>query len=309
MVRERDDLELDIDRLYQGSLDAFTLARNELAAQVKAAGGSEKAAGIKALTKPSVSAWAVNQLFWKARREYDALMKAGARLRDVQQAVLEGRRGDLRKVSEARQAALIEALDRAMALAAEGGHAASPALRQRSARTLDALAAYGGTPPGGSPGRLTRDLDPPGFSALAGLTDLDALPPVREAPPAKRAQKKRAKPSKAPAGAKVLPHDRDLMRARAELAEAEREAKERRRQADRAETARRQAAGREETARQDVDDAHRTLERAMERARKAADDLRAAERDAAAADKAALDAAKSVAAARTAFEWRQHPAD
>lgn len=303
MPPTRSDSESATDLLFQGPLDAFTRARNELAARVKAAGDAAKAAEIKALTKPSVSAWAINQLYWQARREYDALMRAGERLRDVQQAVLEGRRGDLRKVSEARQEALRAALDRAMALAAAAGHPASPALRQRLARTLEALAVYGGSPPTSTPGRWSQDLDPPGFGALAGLTNLDALPPVRESPSSTRgAEPKRAKRARAPARADVLPHNRELVRARAELAEAEREAKRLRAQAARADAARHQAAEHEEAARQDVDEAHRTLERAKERAKKLAQDLRDAGEQAAVAERAARQAENRVELARTAIE-------
>jgi hypothetical protein len=300
----------DVSRLYQAPLEEFTRARNELAAQVKAAGDAAKAAAIKTLAKPSVSAWAVNQLYWQARREYDALMRAGERLRDVQQAVLEGRHGDVRKASEARQAALVAALDRAMRLAADAGHPAPPGLHQRVAKTLEALAAYGSSPPDTTAGRLSQDLDPPGFGVLVGLANLDARPASPEAPLATQgAASMSAKSAGVLAPANVLPHDRDVARARAELADAEREAKRLRSQANRADVARRQAAEREEAARQDVDEAHRTLERAMERAKKAADDLRAAELNAAAADKAALDAEKSVATARTAVERRQREAD
>ncbi|MBI1872789.1 MAG: hypothetical protein HYS05_02735 [Acidobacteria bacterium] len=284
--------------LFQGPLEDFTRARNELAARVKA-GDAAKASEIKALAKPSVSAWAVNQLFWTARREYDVLMKAGKRLRDVQQAVLEGRRGDLRQASEARQEALVAALDRAMKLAGDAGHPASPALHQRVARTLEALAAYGGAPPVGTPGQLSQDLDPPGFGALAGLTSLDTLPTLHDAPAPKPDLGTKPTRTVAPhSPARVLPHDRDLARARAELAEAEREARRLRSQADRAEAARRQAVERDAAARQDVDEAHRTLERAKERAMKAADDLHAAQRDAVAAEKAAAEAEEVVTTAR-----------
>jgi hypothetical protein len=50
-----------IDELYQLPLDEFTAARNALA---KSTGD----ASIKKLEKPSLSAWAVNQLFWHQRK-------------------------------------------------------------------------------------------------------------------------------------------------------------------------------------------------------------------------------------------------
>ena len=57
-----DDL---IDQLYQLPLDEFTAARNALAK-------SSGQASLKALEKPTLAAWAVNQLYWHQRATYDA---------------------------------------------------------------------------------------------------------------------------------------------------------------------------------------------------------------------------------------------
>src|SRR3954451_19713893 len=51
-------LEQEIERLYQLPLEEFTPARNALAK------GSTEAARIRALAKPPIGAWAVNQLYW-----------------------------------------------------------------------------------------------------------------------------------------------------------------------------------------------------------------------------------------------------
>src|SRR5688500_5633651 len=63
-------VDSEIDRLYQVPLAEFTAERNALA---KRAGG--QSAEIRALQKPTVPAWAVNQLYWKERRVYDELME------------------------------------------------------------------------------------------------------------------------------------------------------------------------------------------------------------------------------------------
>ena len=55
-----DELESAIDRLYQQPADAFTGARNALAAEWKAKGDKDASARIKALGKPTAVAWAVN---------------------------------------------------------------------------------------------------------------------------------------------------------------------------------------------------------------------------------------------------------
>src|SRR5579859_5053975 len=81
-------LEAEIDRLYQLPLDEFTAARNALA---KGAGGD--AGRVRALGKPSVPAWIVNQLFWRDRQTWDALIAAAENARKVNRAVLAGKSG------------------------------------------------------------------------------------------------------------------------------------------------------------------------------------------------------------------------
>ena len=56
----------EIDQLFALPLDEFTAARNELARRLKQDGDAEAAEGVRGLAKPTVAAWAVNQL---ARRE------------------------------------------------------------------------------------------------------------------------------------------------------------------------------------------------------------------------------------------------
>ena len=51
-----------IDRMYAGPLDEFVARRNELARSLSKEGDREGAEGVKELRKPSVAAWAVNQL-------------------------------------------------------------------------------------------------------------------------------------------------------------------------------------------------------------------------------------------------------
>ena len=81
-------LDAEIDRLYQLPLAEFTGARNELAKQP-----GKRGAEIKALAKPPVAAWGVNQLYWHRRPEYDALVDAAQELRRAHAAVLAGKAG------------------------------------------------------------------------------------------------------------------------------------------------------------------------------------------------------------------------
>ncbi|MDQ5822178.1 MAG: hypothetical protein M3540_12125, partial [Actinomycetota bacterium] len=75
------DVDAELDRLYGLPLDEFTKARNDLSARLKKAGATDAAAEVKALPKPSVPAWAVNQLARTRQREVRALLVAAERSR------------------------------------------------------------------------------------------------------------------------------------------------------------------------------------------------------------------------------------
>ena len=158
---------VDVDALYRLPLAEFTAARNALAARRKKAGGDPEA--VKSLPKPSISAWAVNQLFWRHRPEFDRLMSAGERFRDAQAAQLAGRQADLRAPLDARREALGTLSRLAAAVLQEGGHSASPDMMRRVTTTLEALAVYGRHADAPPAGRLHDDVDPPGFEALSAL--------------------------------------------------------------------------------------------------------------------------------------------
>lgn len=153
--------EARIDELYQAPLDSFTPQRNALA---KSLGGSE-AARVRQLRKPTVVAWAINQLYWRERALFDRIRKTGEKLRGAQLAALKsGHRADLRTATDAHRKALADAVAAASRLAATGGvHPPADAL----GRTLEALSltATMSEPPG----RLTEPLQPAGFEALTGV--------------------------------------------------------------------------------------------------------------------------------------------
>jgi flagellar biosynthesis GTPase FlhF len=121
------------------------------------------------LSKPPLSAWAVNQLFWRHRKAFDRLLSTGEKFRDAQAAQLKGRKADLRGTLDARREALSELTRLAADLLREGGHAAGPDTMRRVTTTLEALASYAGVDGAPAAGHLTADVDPPGFEALAAL--------------------------------------------------------------------------------------------------------------------------------------------
>jgi len=153
-------LDAKIDDLYRLPLAEFTTARNALAKSLP----KDQAAPIKALEKPTVVPWTVNQVYWRARSTYDRLMKSGEALRAAQIAALEGRAADVRAASEAHRRAISEAVAEGERLAAAAGiKPGSDAL----ARTFESLSLT--TSAAQTPGRLTEAMQPAGFEALLGV--------------------------------------------------------------------------------------------------------------------------------------------
>ena len=78
----------DVDALFRLPLAEFTGARNTLAARLKKSGREDEAVLVKALVKPSISAWAVNQLYWNHREAFDRLIASGERFHKAQSSRL-----------------------------------------------------------------------------------------------------------------------------------------------------------------------------------------------------------------------------
>src|SRR6201988_4236235 len=157
------------DELFRLPLSEFTSARNTLAAKLKKDGDPEESNRVKALAKPPVSAWVANQLYWKNRVAFERLLAAGDACGKAQAAQLAGKSADMRAPLDARRETLGELTKLAGNVLREAGHPASPDMMRRIMTTLEALATYGDHPGGPPMGRLTADVDPPGFEALAAL--------------------------------------------------------------------------------------------------------------------------------------------
>jgi hypothetical protein len=159
----------DMAALYQAPLAEFVDTRNALAARLRKAGDAEASGRVKALSKPSAPAWALNQVYWRAPDEYQQMIAAGDRLRSLQLQMLGGRPADPRQAMQDRQSAVRMVVERALAFLAEAGQPATDATRQKVNVTADALATWGSHPHGYEPGYLERELEPPGFDAIASL--------------------------------------------------------------------------------------------------------------------------------------------
>jgi hypothetical protein len=150
-----------IDDLFQQPLNEFTRARNALVKTVRGADATR----VRTLAKPSVVAWAANQVYWRARGVYERLMKSGERLRKAQIAALTGKSADLREANDAHRRAVADAVKEAERFAAEAGSRPAP---DALMRTFEALSLAKEPPV--PPGRLSQPLQPAGFEALAGVT-------------------------------------------------------------------------------------------------------------------------------------------
>jgi hypothetical protein len=167
-VGKRED-EGEIDALFQLSPPQFVAARNALAVQLKKAGRDDAASRVRALPKPSISAWTVNQLYWKHRATFEKLLSTGERVRQAQASRLAGKGADLHRVLNERREELSAMARLAVDILQRSSGAAPPGVMRRITASLEALSAYGTLEGAPRAGRLVEDVEPPGFDALAAL--------------------------------------------------------------------------------------------------------------------------------------------
>jgi hypothetical protein len=148
----------EIDALYRLPPGEFTAARNVLAKARGAAG-----AAIRTLEKPSLPAWGVNQVYWKDRSAFDALVEAATAMRQAHVHVISGRNADVAGAEAAHTAAVKAAVQSARRSIEAVGEKATPATIDAIAETFQAL------PTEDTPGRLTKPLKPMGFGTLMSL--------------------------------------------------------------------------------------------------------------------------------------------
>jgi hypothetical protein len=171
------ELEAVEDALFRGPRERFVADRNAAAQRLKAQGRSEAAARLRALAKPSISAWAVNQLWWTARAQMEGLIEAS---RDVAAALRTGGGPAAQAAAGQARRRALEGLSGTAADVLRGaGHAAGASMLRRISTTLEALATHAAVGGAGAHmlGRLTDDLEPPGLAQVMGLGTAAATPP------------------------------------------------------------------------------------------------------------------------------------
>jgi hypothetical protein len=124
---------------------------------------------VKSFGKPSISAWAVNQLYWKHREPFDRLIAAGERFGRASASQAAGKAAGMRALLAARSESLSHLSRLAESLLRDAGHNPTPDTMRRIATTLEALSIYSLLSDAPAAGRLTGDVDPPGFESLAAL--------------------------------------------------------------------------------------------------------------------------------------------
>src|SRR5688572_21652892 len=169
MSKSKDKSDDNVEALFKLPLAEFTSARNALAAQLKKNGRGDEAADVKALGKPPVSAWAVNQLYWNHREAFDKLIESGERFHKAQSARSGAKVADMRVALDARRESLNKLSDFAAQALREAGHNPSPDTIHRITTTLEGISAYASRDDGPHLGRLTHDVDPPGFESFGSF--------------------------------------------------------------------------------------------------------------------------------------------
>jgi hypothetical protein len=170
-------LERELDALYQLPLDRFTAARNELAKRLRADGQGEAAQQVKTLRKPTAAVWLVNRLAREDELDIQRLLKAGESMTKTQAKVARGQSGEAFLEARREEQRALERLARAARKLADREGVGSSAI-DRATQTLRAAALTEEGRKLLKRGRLTEELQPPGFEALAGLTlDWPQRPP------------------------------------------------------------------------------------------------------------------------------------
>jgi hypothetical protein len=167
MAKRGSDIGTEIDALFQVPVAEFTGARNALAKRLKNEGRTLDAERVKALAKPPAPAWTVNQLYWQDPKAIERLLTLGERIRKVQTGQLKN--ADLRALIDEKKQMTMALLTKASAILEKAGLTASTDSMRRVSTTLESLAAWGDMEGVPKAGRLTADLDPPGFDTLAAL--------------------------------------------------------------------------------------------------------------------------------------------
>jgi hypothetical protein len=216
------NLDDDIDALFKLPLTEFVGARKALAARLKKNGLVSEAEGVKAFAKPSISAWTVNQLYWRHREAFEELIATGQRFHKAQ---VTGKMVNMREALDARREALSRLSDLATEALRDAGHNPSLDTVRRITTTLEALSVATSLSDRPTVGRLTHDIDPPGFDSLGSFapsagTIKRAAEPLHVSPSKKTVTASRKSPDAAAAASRQKERQARISAAKASLQQA-----------------------------------------------------------------------------------------
>ncbi len=269
---------MDAHDLYGLPLDRFVPERSALARELRSEGRREQAAEVAGLRKPSVAAWAVNQLVRTQGPSIAELFEAGDALQQAHSELLAGR-GDgaaLRSALSRERSAVNELVQTARGLLSSEGHGLTQTTLDRVSETLHAAAFDEEARTQVTKASLDRALRHIGLGASEELSMASPAPrATRSRAPGKSAE--RARSTTAPGGAE--PRSALSGRERTKrLVAARRAEADARRAVQRADRELRVAEERRDHAAQSLRDAEAAVAAARQRAEEASLSHRDAER-------------------------------
>ena len=256
--------EKQIEALYRLDPDEFVAARNELAKEARA-GDRKVASLIRNLNKPTIAAWAINQVALSKPKLVAAAIATTGDLQAAQEKALGGDRAALKAATEKRRKAVAAVVDAAVGALEDIGRGGE-SHRDTIRNTVEAASLDGAASELLQAGRLEHEMDAPAiFGGLAAVE-----PASRPA----RARRERGARKEAPAE-DLEELEREARRARAEAEDLSELAATARERAQEAGQAMREAREAVDAAEAQLKEAKRGLDRAMDAARTTS--LRAAE--------------------------------
>lgn len=287
------DLDQVAGELYGLRPGEFTARRDAHAAEARRAGQRELGQAVKALRRPTTSAWLANVLAHQRPEKLAELLELGATMRQDQ-----GGAGlsatDLRRLARDRHRLVAALVEEARRCAADAGEAVSSAAAKELEDTLEATVFDADASAAVRSGRLTAPLRYSGLGPvdLSGAVNAPGPAPTSSAP-------SRPRTGAANRGREARSPDQTLAAAEEELRQAEAAAAE-------AEAELRAVEGRLDEARKARDEAHNSvagMEQELERRRQVEDQaaraVRDVEKEHAAAERAHAAAEKRASEARS----------
>ncbi len=179
-------MDAEVKELYAGPLDEFVQRRNALARTLRQAGEREAADEVSSLRKPTVAAWALNQLVRRRPSHLQRFLEVADRLRRMQhQAMGSGlSSGDMRATISTYRESLEDLSRQATAILQQSGSSAAAHIAEVTA-SLQAAAVDDEARRQLHEGTVTRPFAAPGLAVLTpGLTAPAAEPSPGDSEPA-----------------------------------------------------------------------------------------------------------------------------